>query len=116
MRPGRAGRDLLPYLPEVGEIVNRMTTSWCIVPGPTRAWAERVYPELDPDEAYEKLWRAVAHICRLDADEYVKYLDVRDGHIRLLSRNERHNAIDVADPDDFELIGIVVGRAGAPVS
>ena len=67
--PARAGRDLLPYLPEVGEIVNRMTTSWCIVPAPTRPWAERVYPDLSPEEAYEKLWEAVAHICRLDADD-----------------------------------------------
>ena len=37
--PARAGRDLLPYLPETGEVVNRMTTSWCIVPAPTRSWA-----------------------------------------------------------------------------
>jgi phage repressor protein C with HTH and peptisase S24 domain len=48
--------------------------------------------------------------------KYVKYLDVRNGHIRLLSRNERHSAIDVGDPDDFELVGIVVDRAGAPMS
>jgi aminopeptidase len=26
--PGRAGRDLLPYLPQVGEVVNRRTTNW----------------------------------------------------------------------------------------
>ena len=45
----RAGRDLLPYVPEVGEVVNRMTTSWCIVPAPTHAWAEIVYPELGMD-------------------------------------------------------------------
>ena len=67
--PARAGRDLLPYLPETGEIVNRMTTSWCIVPAPTHAWAEAVYPDSDPGEAYERLWEAVAHICRLDADD-----------------------------------------------
>ena len=67
--PTRAGRDLLPYLPETGEIVNRMTTSWCIVPAPTPAWAEKVYPELGAQEAYETLWEAVAHICRLDADD-----------------------------------------------
>ena len=46
--PARAGRDLLPYLPETGEVVNAMTTSWTIVPAPTRAWAEAVYPELEP--------------------------------------------------------------------
>lgn len=55
-------------------------------------------------------------VCRLGADEYVKHLDVRNGHIRLLSRNERHGPIEVATGDDFELIGIVVGRAGAPVA
>jgi aminopeptidase len=67
--PARAGRDLLPYLPETGEVVNSMTTSWTIVPAPTRAWAETVYPELEPGEAYERLWGAVAHVCRLDEDD-----------------------------------------------
>jgi aminopeptidase len=67
--PARAGRDLLPYLPETGEVINRRTTSWCIVPAPTRSWAEVVYPELGREEAYAALWEAVAHICRLDADD-----------------------------------------------
>jgi aminopeptidase len=67
--PGRVGRDLLPYLQETGEVVNRMTTSWCIVPAPTQPWAEIVYPDLPPAAAYEALWAAVAHVCRLDADD-----------------------------------------------
>jgi aminopeptidase len=64
--PSRAGRDLLPYLPETGEIVNRLTTNWTIVPAPTPSWAEAVYPDLERDEAYRKLWESVAHVCRLD--------------------------------------------------
>ncbi len=67
--PARAGRDLLPYLPETGEVVNRMTTNWTIVPVPTRDWAEAVYPNLEPDAAYARLWEHVAHVCRLDADD-----------------------------------------------
>ncbi len=67
--PARAGRDLLPYLPETGEVVNRRTTNWCIVPVPTRSWAEVVYPELDEEEAYAALWETIAHICRLEADD-----------------------------------------------
>ena len=67
--PARAGRDILPYLPETGEVVNRMTTSWCIVPAPTRSWAELVYPDLERETAYEKLWEEIAHICRLDSDD-----------------------------------------------
>ncbi len=67
--PARAGRDLLPYLPETGDVVNRMTTSWNIVPVPTPSWAELVYPELDRERALEQLWGDVAHICRLEADD-----------------------------------------------
>jgi aminopeptidase len=67
--PARAGRDLLPHLPEAGEVVNRRTTNWCIVPAPTPAWAEVVYPELERHEAYEQLWTVIAHVCRLDASD-----------------------------------------------
>ena len=66
---GRAGRDLLPYLPESGEVVNKRTTNWTLVPAPTPSWAEAVYPDLERDDAFERLWEAVAHICRLDADD-----------------------------------------------
>jgi aminopeptidase len=67
--PARAGRDLLPSIPESGEVVNRMTTNWNIIPAPTPAWAEAVYPDLEPEAAYERLWEEVAHVCRLDADD-----------------------------------------------
>jgi aminopeptidase len=67
--PKRAGRDLLPYLPLTGKIVNARTTNWSICPGPTPAWAEAVYPELPSEEAYRKLWESLVHICRLDADD-----------------------------------------------
>ena len=67
----RSGRDLLPYLPEIGEIVNERTTNWCVAPAPTRDWAEVVYPEPSPDEAFDRLWEAIAHVCRLDEDDPV---------------------------------------------
>jgi aminopeptidase len=89
--PARAGRDLLPYLPQSGEVVNRRTTSWTIVPAPTRAWARAVYPDLEGVEAYQKLWEAVAHICRLDAaDPAQAWLErtavLRDNGRRLTER------------------------------
>jgi aminopeptidase len=67
--PGRAGRDMLPYLPESGQVINKRTTNWTIVPAPTPSWAEAVYPEVDADEALERLWEAVVRICRLDTDD-----------------------------------------------
>jgi aminopeptidase len=67
--PARLGRDLLPYLPNTGEVVNARTTNWCVAPAPTPAWAELVYPDAEPGEAYDRLWGAIAHVCRLDTDD-----------------------------------------------
>jgi aminopeptidase len=90
----RAGRDLLPYLPETGTVVNRMTTSWTIVPAPTPAWARAVYPELEEDEAFERLWEAVAHICRLDTDDApAAWLD-RVGVLRANARRLTERGFD----------------------
>jgi aminopeptidase len=62
----RSGADLLPFLPEVGHVVNLHTTNWCGAPAPTRDWAELVYPDSEPAEAYDRLWGAIARACRLD--------------------------------------------------
>ena len=67
--PARAGRDLLPYLPNAGDVVNRATTNWCVAPAPTLGWATLVHPDLEPDEALDRLWEEIAHVCRLDEDD-----------------------------------------------
>ena len=106
----RAGRDLLPYLPQTGEVVNRMTTSWCIVPAPTRSWAEVVYPGLEREAAYTKLWEAVAHICRLDADDPSAAWQKRDAVLkanasRLTER--RFDALRLHGPGTDLTIGLL---------
>ena len=80
--PARAGRDVLPYLPRTGEIVNERTTNWCVAPAPTRAWGALVHPELDADEAYDRLWEEIAYICRLDSDDPVAALARASAHPR----------------------------------
>jgi aminopeptidase len=69
--PQRAGRDQLPFVREASQVVNARTTNWTAVPCPTRPWAALVYPELEPDAAFERLWEQVLHICRLDEPDPV---------------------------------------------
>jgi len=90
--PERSGRDLLPYLPETGKIVNLRTTNWCVAPAPTPDWAEVVYPDLPRDEAFDRLWQAIAHICRLEADDPAaawreRMVVVKQGAARLTERH-----------------------------
>ena len=67
--PARAGRDVLPYLPNIGDVVNRATTNWSVSPAPTAGWSGLVYPDLDEAEALDRLWDAIAHVCRLDEED-----------------------------------------------
>jgi aminopeptidase len=108
--PARAGRDLLPYLPETGEVVNRMTTSWCIVPAPTRSWAELVYPDLEREAAYEKLWEDIAHICRLDSDDPAEAWMERTSALKANARRlteQGFDAIRLSGPGTDLTIGLL---------
>ena len=108
--PGdRAGLDLLPYLPETGAIVNKRTTNWCVGPAPTAEWAAVVYADSDPDEALDRLWGAVAHICRLDADDPVaawleRMTTVKRGASALTER--RFDAIHLHGPGTDLTVGL----------
>jgi aminopeptidase len=64
--PVRAGADRLPGLTETFKTIEDRSVAWTLSPYPTRGWAALVYPDLDADEALERLWRDVAHVCRLD--------------------------------------------------
>lgn len=70
--PARAGRDQLPFIREIVEVIDRQTINWTVVPCPGIEWAKLVYPDLDPEAALERLWAAVEHVCRLDAPDPVE--------------------------------------------
>ncbi len=38
---------------------------WCVVAIPTAAWATTVFPDLDADQAQEKLWSTIFDVCRV---------------------------------------------------
>ena len=65
------GRDLLPYLKEVPRGRQRADDELDGRTCPNPRWAERVHPDLPPDEALDRLWDEIVHVCRLDADDPV---------------------------------------------
>ena len=112
--PGRSGIDSLPYLPEIGEIVSLRTTNWCVAPAPTKEWATVVYPGADPDDAYAQLWDAIAHVCRLDADDPVaawndRFAAIAEGAEVLTAR--RFDAIRLHGPGTDLTVGLFASSA-----
>jgi aminopeptidase len=104
------GRDRLPRLKEQSTIVSERSTNWCIVPAPTRPWATLVFPELPEEEAYERLWREIEHVLRLDeadpAAAWDERMDVlRDSARRLADRG--FDAIELRGPGTELTIGLL---------
>ena len=107
--PARAGRDLLPYLPEVGKVVNERTTNWTIVPAPTGPWAEKVYPDAEPEEALDRLWEAIVHVCRLEDGDPAAAWDARSEELRASARRlteRRFDAIRLRGPGIDLTVGL----------
>src|SRR3954464_6847808 len=62
----RTSKDRLPTVPELFKMIDDRSVAWTISPYPSRRWARVVYPDLEADEAVERLWADIVHVCRLD--------------------------------------------------
>ena len=51
------------YAP-ISEQVSRNAINWCVVASSSPAWAAKVFPDLKPKEAEEKLWQAIFETTR----------------------------------------------------
>lgn len=59
-----------------------MDKGWtCIACCPTKRWAERVFPELSPDDALERLYSVLFYITRADSPDPVKDWERHSGFI-----------------------------------
>jgi len=98
--PARAGRDRLPSLSETLKVVDDRSVAWTISPFPTDAWAQVVFPELEPTAALEALWSDLELICRLDEPDPVEAWRRRIDEIwQVASR------IDELDLDALRFVG-----------
>jgi aminopeptidase len=75
--PARAGADRLPTLQESFKTIDDRSIAWTLSPYPTEGWAAVVYPDLGRDEAVERLWDDIVHVCRLDEPDPARAWDDR---------------------------------------
>jgi aminopeptidase len=67
----RLARDRWPFIAEYHTLIDEATTNWVGANCPTPDWAAAVFPDLEPAAALRRLWKTVAHCCRLDEPDPV---------------------------------------------
>jgi aminopeptidase len=98
--PARIGRDRVPGRKESVENLNAASNNWTIVPCPTDGWAHLVYPDVEPAQALETLWKEMERVCRLDEDD-----PVAAWHERIVQLETACNALNERRFDALHLEG-----------
>jgi aminopeptidase len=109
--PGRIGRDTVPLIEWV-KVIAEKSVNWTIVPGPTQAWAELVFPELDGESALTRLWEQIARVCRLDEPDPLSTWARRTAELREAARRLDAAALDslhFTGPGTDLRIGLLAG-------
>ncbi|MGM9973552.1 MAG: aminopeptidase [Clostridiaceae bacterium] len=70
-RIARAQKAKQLALKEHTERLMSNKNSWCVVSVPTKAWASKIFPDLNTEEAVEKLWDNIFKIVRVDKQDPV---------------------------------------------
>ncbi len=63
-----AGLGMKPFRKYTMNDIN----SWCVIAIPTKGWAQRVFKNLNENEAVEKLWEAIFKATRMDLENPVQ--------------------------------------------
>jgi aminopeptidase len=53
----------------VGTAVSRDAINWCLVAASSPAWAAKIFPKLEVEQAEKKLWKAIFETTRVDQDD-----------------------------------------------
>ncbi len=110
--PARAGRDRLPAVREVTDVVMAGEVNWTVVPCPNPAWAALVHPDLPAEAALERLWEQIAHICRLDEPDPAATWRARGEELEATARRLdalRLSALRFTGPGTDLTVGLLPG-------
>lgn len=108
-RVSRASKSYLRARAAIMPPIFNMRTNWSLVPVATPTWARAVFPYLDENAAYERLWHAIFQSTRLNLPDAA---DAWKTHIaKLNSRAEALNAknfsaIRFFGPDTDLVVGL----------
>ncbi len=61
----------MEYLQPFSRRITGKEINWSIAAAPVPAWAEKVFPDLTPEDAMARLWETIFQVCRVDREDPV---------------------------------------------
>ncbi len=102
-------REMRPFR----EQISRNETNWAIVAAASEGWAEKIFPGLPTNEAVERLWDAIARMCRLDSPDPLAAWEAHLGNLGARSEYlnaKRYSALKYTGPGTDLTLGLPDGH------
>lgn len=103
-RLGAMQRSHLENWAPISTLVTRNASNWSIAAAAAPAWAAKIFPDLDPEEAETKLWQAIFETTRVAApdpvaawEEHIKNLRKRASYLQAKKYSALHYKSDKTD-------------------
>ena len=103
-RVGAMQKSHLENYQEVSANISRNAINWCVVASAAPAWAAKIFPDLETQEAEEKLWQAIFETTRATEPdpvaawgEHIKSLRRRADYMQAKKYTALHYKSDVSD-------------------
>jgi len=95
------------------EYISKNQTNWAVIAAAAVSWAARVFPDADACEGVNRLWDAIARLCRLDCTDPIAAWEshLRDlaARTELLNRKQ-YSALRYTGPGTLLTIGLPPGH------
>ena len=95
---------------------------WCVAAVPTVPWAQKIYPNATPKQAYAKLWKTILSMVRADLPDPIEAWRQHDQKLKRISAfmdQEQIRAVRFVDsvvgPDGQPNTDLTVGLTDAPL-
>lgn len=79
---GKLQKTQLGKLAPVSSFVMRNAVNWCVVAASGAAWARKVFPDLESDQAEEKLWEAIFESTRVTLPDPIGAWETHNANLR----------------------------------
>ena len=103
------GRDVRPFR----ERLARNETNWAVVAAASESWAAKIFPGIPTADAVDRLWEAIARLCRLDAPDPLAAWETHLAHLGARSsylNAKQYSALKYTGPGTNLMLGLPSGH------
>jgi aminopeptidase len=102
-------RTALKHSKGISELSSKLATNLLIISVPTDDWAEKIFPDLQPEKAKAKLWDAIFDICRVKKKDPISSWNDHIDNIlarRKYLNNKKYSSLKLRAPGTDLTVGL----------